>query len=99
MLKMSSSTPIVRRHVNNWLSSWSWEFFTILDILDCSKTHSVFDRLEDIDPVKSVSNELIRLERHHKLAGLSPDKHRRQGRMGRPPKVYKKNMIFRENNC
>lgn len=92
MLPIGKETPLLRQCVNMWLAGTDQLEFTVTDITgDLNETHDFY---HTVDLKKSVGNELIRLERHHKLTSRKGIKGVDGSGVGRPPRVYKKNMIF-----
>lgn len=93
MKPISQKTPYLRKCVNEWLANSKTNEFHVNDI--SYELTEKYDDLIDLDITKAVSNELIRLERHHKLTSRKGIKGVDSSGVGRPPRVYKKNMIFR----
>lgn len=88
-------TPFIRACVNLWLAETLLTEFTVSQIIsDLAEKHPGLDELPSL--CKSVSNELVRLQTAHKLRSRKGIKGLDGGGVGRTPRVYRKNMIFRK---
>jgi hypothetical protein len=88
-------TPYVRSCVNLWLASTTLLEFSVSDIVpELERKHEGLSELPCI--CKSVSNELVRLETAHKLLSRKGIKGVHGSGVGRTPRAYRKNMIFRK---
>lgn len=88
-------TPYVRSCVNLWLAGSTLKEFTVSELIqDLEGQH---ETLQGVDLCKAISNELIRLETQHKLLSRKGVKGFDGCGMGRPPRVYRRNMIFKPN--
>ena len=88
-------TPFVRSCVNLWLAETVLTEFTIADITpNLEEKHPGLKGLASI--CKTVSNELVRLQTAHKLLSRKGIKGVDGCGVGRTPRVYRKNMIFRK---
>lgn len=89
-------TPAIRQCVNNWLATYTEiEQFTVSSVCSDIADDEVFI---SVDASKAVHNELARLETQHKLKsrpGCIDDKATLSPGVGRPPRVYWRNMIFK----
>lgn len=90
----NSITPLVRKTVNEWLADTSLSEFTVADVLTSIENNPGLKEL--VSACKSVSNELVRLETAHKLVSRMGVKGFDGCGVGRTPRVYRKNMIFRK---
>lgn len=88
-------TPFIRACVNLWLAETVLTEFTVSQIIsDLAEKHPGLDELPSL--CKSVSNELVRLQTAHKLYSRMGVKGFDGNGVGRTPRVYRKNMIFRK---
>lgn len=88
-------TPFVRACVHLWLAETTLTEFSVHHVTgDLSEKHSGLDDLPSL--CKTVSNELVRLETAHKLISRKGVKGFDGSGVGRTPRVYRKNMIFRK---
>lgn len=88
-------TPFIRSCVNLWLAETVLPEFTVSQIIsDLAKKHPGLHELPSL--CKSVSNDLVRLETAHKLLSRSGIKGVDGSGVGRTPRAYRKNMIFRK---
>lgn len=88
-------TPFVRSCVNLWLAETLLTEFTVSNIIsDLADKHPGLDELPSL--CKSVSNELVRLETAHKLKSRAGIKGVDGSGVGRTPRAYRKNMIFKK---
>lgn len=88
-------TPYVRSCVNLWLADTTLKEFSVSDILpDLERKHKELSALPSL--CKSVSNELVRLQTAHKLLSRKGIKGVDGSGVGRTPRAYRKNMIFRK---
>lgn len=90
----NSITPLVRKTVNEWLADTTLSEFTVADVLSSVANSPGLNEL--VSACKSVSNELVRLETAHKLLSRVGVKGVDGCGVGRTPRVYRKNMIFRK---
>lgn len=88
-------TPFVRACVNLWLAETLLTEFTVSQIIsELSLKHPSLKELPSL--CKSISNELVRLQTAHKLYSRKGIKGFDGNGIGRTPRVYRKNMIFKK---
>lgn len=91
--KQNSITPFLRQCVNLWLAGWTKPEFTVTDVsTGLYQAHTAFI---DVDMTKAISNELVRLETRHKLVSRRGVKGVDGSGIGRPPRVYRKLVMFK----
>lgn len=86
-------TPYVRSCVNLWLAGCTLAEFTVSELIQALEGQH--ETLVGVDLCKAISNELIRLETQHKLLSRKGVKGFDGCGQGRPPRVYRRNMIFK----
>lgn len=90
---MKDITPFVRQCVYMWIAHNLHHEFTVAHLIsDLQHKHR---ELAELDLCKAISNELIRLERFHKLGSRQGVKGEDGCGQGRPPRVYKRKIIFK----